>query len=429
MPLKCSDVMPDPIAETPARLDWLDALRGIAVLAVVYEHLRWRLLPDVHRMTDPWIHAGEFGVMLFFLVSGYIVPASLERHGSLAAFWISRVFRLYPAFLLTSLLAVGAAAVGIGWIPETLDEERVAIAVSHLTMLQEFIGAGNLQHQFWTLSYEMAFYVLVSVLFVAALHRFSAAIATALACLAVLGADLPARMFSDGRSRLLLAVAVGATLILCVPALSMRSRRVRLLAAVMLVVMLGCLLCLNQRAGGWEGILILAVMFTGTSIKRAVQGQTPRWHAFGAAGAVLTAGLVNIWLSDTFLVAQDSSHLSRSWFLALLLAGALFVGAMLARRRAVPTWLSWIGRISYSIYLLHFLVIYVMHESLWAYRGAAMGPRLAVAVTYIAALLALSHLMYRVVELPFQRFGRSIIARLTRQPMVPATRVPESATR
>ena len=79
------------------RLRRLDALRGIAVLAVVYEHFGSYLIPDLKFATSQYAHAGTFGVMLFFLVSGYIVPASIERRGSVRNFWIGRVFRLYPA--------------------------------------------------------------------------------------------------------------------------------------------------------------------------------------------------------------------------------------------------------------------------------------------------------------------------------------------
>ena len=45
------------------------------------------------------IDLGKYGVLLFFLVSGYVIPMSLERHGSLRRFWIGRLFRIYPAYL------------------------------------------------------------------------------------------------------------------------------------------------------------------------------------------------------------------------------------------------------------------------------------------------------------------------------------------
>ena len=53
-----------------------------------------------------WINPGDYGVFVFFIISGYIVPASLERRGSVRAFWVSRIFRLYPLYLLAVGLAV-----------------------------------------------------------------------------------------------------------------------------------------------------------------------------------------------------------------------------------------------------------------------------------------------------------------------------------
>ena len=40
------------------------------------------------------------------MVSGYIVPASLERKGSVRGFWVSRVFRLYPLYIVALVAAV-----------------------------------------------------------------------------------------------------------------------------------------------------------------------------------------------------------------------------------------------------------------------------------------------------------------------------------
>src|SRR5881397_2950111 len=89
-----------PVAAPPAagarRLAWLDALRGIAALVVVYEHAQDPIFPELRTTVAPWFDTGKFGVMVFFLVSGYIIPASLERRGSIRDFWVSRLFRLYP---------------------------------------------------------------------------------------------------------------------------------------------------------------------------------------------------------------------------------------------------------------------------------------------------------------------------------------------
>src|SRR3954465_8681907 len=83
---------------TGRRLAWLDALRGIAAVVVVFKHALRPLLPEMESAVKAAFEPGWYGVMVFFLVSGYIVPASLERRGSIQAFWISRFFRLYPLF-------------------------------------------------------------------------------------------------------------------------------------------------------------------------------------------------------------------------------------------------------------------------------------------------------------------------------------------
>ncbi|MBX6766364.1 MAG: acyltransferase, partial [Actinomadura rubrobrunea] len=65
-------------------------------MLVALHHGSYVFLPDLQSALAGRFDPGHYGVLVFFLVSGYIVPASLERHGSVRAFWISRFFRLYP---------------------------------------------------------------------------------------------------------------------------------------------------------------------------------------------------------------------------------------------------------------------------------------------------------------------------------------------
>ena len=82
------------------RLIFANQLRGIAVLAVVFSHLVgvfWGMRdfvglasaspaqsgppPDLFILVShPWFNFGPFGVGLFFLISGLVIPFSLERH-------------------------------------------------------------------------------------------------------------------------------------------------------------------------------------------------------------------------------------------------------------------------------------------------------------------------------------------------------------
>jgi peptidoglycan/LPS O-acetylase OafA/YrhL len=58
----------------------------------VRDHLGYSVLQHARADVYQWFDPGQFGVFVFFLVSGYIVPASLERKGSVRGFWVSRVF-------------------------------------------------------------------------------------------------------------------------------------------------------------------------------------------------------------------------------------------------------------------------------------------------------------------------------------------------
>ena len=123
-----------PGAPTAPRLDWLDALRGYAALVVVLFHLSPTVIgPGAHMAVFRVIDLGKYGVLLFFLVSGYVIPMSLERHGSLRRFWIGRLFRIYPAYLFAIAFLIACTAA----VPAVLRTETVSSVLGHATMLSD----------------------------------------------------------------------------------------------------------------------------------------------------------------------------------------------------------------------------------------------------------------------------------------------------
>ena len=113
------------------RLAWLDVLRGLAALCVVFNHFGYFVPSRLNNPVYQWINPGDYGVFVFFIISGYIVPASLERKGSVRTFWVSRIFRLYPLYLLAVGFALALWAVHIG----SLRGEGVDPATSILSQL------------------------------------------------------------------------------------------------------------------------------------------------------------------------------------------------------------------------------------------------------------------------------------------------------
>jgi peptidoglycan/LPS O-acetylase OafA/YrhL len=391
------------------RLGWLDALRGIAALSVVFEHLSHTALKPIRDHVNLWFSPGLYGIMVFFLVSGYIVPASLERRGSVRGFWVSRIFRLYPLFLVAAVLKLVLS--GLHLATDTVDDVGLS-ALGHVFMLQDLLGVVPLINVMWTLSYEMAFYLIITLLFVAGVHRASAGFATGFACASLLlGGILPqvALSHSSLGSRV---VAVGVTAAIAVGLAGAQTglASLRVGGAVIAGGTALVLLSFNQRVSPWQGLAILAVMLTGTALYRAEQRQVGWAKAICAAIAVfalaVASGLWHLWEvhNPSMLVYQ------RQWAVSVLLAGATFATAMACRRHRLPRFLSWLGTISYSLYLMHMLLIDLFVRLPWAQPGQAPVIQAGLAASFLALLLGCCWLTYRAVEMPAQRLGRRLAA-------------------
>jgi peptidoglycan/LPS O-acetylase OafA/YrhL len=397
------------------RLAWLDALRGIAVLAVVFEHVSYFVLPGARGAVMRVVHPGTFGVMLFFLVSGYIIPASLERGGA-RRFWLGRLFRLYPLWAVVGVAALAAGAIGLAPAPDAPRASPVAAVLANVTMLPGLLGVAPPVNVMWTLTYEMCFYLLSAALLAVGAHRFSAELAVGSGAVAVLaGALLPAAALSG-------AIGAGALTLVAVPLLTVgvagtllgRGRGAPAVAgAALLGVVLVALLAVNQRPAGWEGFATLAVMFAGTAVYRAQHGEIGWRRAALAAGVtfgcltVAAGAYGGVWFLDDLPAARAA----RIWVTATLLAALTFAAAMAARHRRMPRALIWVGLVSYSVYLLHQGVALVFEP--WLVRaGRDAGWVRGLAVTgYLAAVLLCSGLAYHLIERPAQRWGRRLAGR------------------
>ncbi|MFC0862913.1 acyltransferase family protein [Sphaerimonospora cavernae] len=372
------------MAATPSRLAWLDALRGPAALAVALHHSAWTFIPEVWGVVDRRIDVGTWGVFVFFLVSGYIIPASLERRGDVRVFWIGRAFRLLPLLLAAIALALLLGYVGAFDLHPGLSRRPLPVVVlGNVTMLQELLGVPAVINVMWTLSYEMAFYLLTVGLFAARQAQRSAAVAVALALAAVpLGILIPRAVIS-GRVDLV-AVFLGGAALVVIVVTAWAGGRTRGAAALTGGVLALALVVLGSRIGAWQGLIILAMMFAGTAIHRAEQG-TIRWRT--AIGTVLTVLACGVFAKD-----------DPGWAPALLLAAVFFMTAFALRRRRFPRWLAHIGVISFSLYLLHPLLL-------------RLSPNLPL---FFLILVPLGLLTYHLIEAPAQRLGRRLGRRLAR---------------
>ncbi|MFS0562948.1 acyltransferase [Terribacillus sp. 179-K 1B1 HS] len=145
------------------RITELDALRGIAALAVVFYHYTTRyseLFPDSHHSNLNFV-LGHFGVNLFFIVSGFVIFMSIRNNSSSKDFVVKRAIRLYPAYIFAVIFTF------ICVMLYGLEERRVSMleGVLNLTMFQGFIpGIDHVDGVYWTLVVELTFYAVITIL-------------------------------------------------------------------------------------------------------------------------------------------------------------------------------------------------------------------------------------------------------------------------
>jgi peptidoglycan/LPS O-acetylase OafA/YrhL len=140
-----------------SRVVELDALRGIAALAVVAYHYTTRYAEQIGHAGGslPSLLAGKYGVHLFFLISGFVIFLTLERTHSAMDFVVSRFSRLFPGYWV-AVTVTAIVVYSIGLPQQALPWPDLLL---NLTMVQDILGAEHLDGSYWTLQVELFFYV------------------------------------------------------------------------------------------------------------------------------------------------------------------------------------------------------------------------------------------------------------------------------
>jgi peptidoglycan/LPS O-acetylase OafA/YrhL len=360
------------------RFSHIDSLRAIAALLVVWMHTSEQFVliatPSIQdRLHDfaALIDVGRIGVVIFFAVSGFVIPSSLrgERRESCREFLIKRLFRLYPVYWFS--IPFGLITFWNIWGKEI----SLSSILWNLTMLQEAMGHPSVQGQYWTLQTELAFYVLCVVLFVQGVLRSP---------LVLIGLIFA---FSTFTLLPLLLDFVGHPLSVTPdPTLTMLS-------------------------------LHLSIMFWGALFRMWYDKQAmpllAKWSVFGFVGFWMLFALVAI-----VYYLKINSDLKVIHFFIPYAIGILTFLLLATVCKLNWAWLAWLGAISYSLYLFHPVVMYSM---VWVINNSHIewiqhwytGAYMAVA---LLGTVAMSALTYKYIELPAIRMGNAL-ARRSRTPL------------
>ena len=138
------------------RLVEIDALRGVAALAVVLFHYTTRFTDLFKPGALPALSfpGGHYGVNLFFIISGFVIFMTLEKTARPLDFVVSRFSRLFPAYWAAIFLTFFICHV-LG-LPGKLVSAGTALA--NMLMLHGMFGVENVDGVYWTLEVELLFY-------------------------------------------------------------------------------------------------------------------------------------------------------------------------------------------------------------------------------------------------------------------------------
>lgn len=330
-----------------SRLDFLDAIRGYAALAVFLGHAGLELWPRFREFDFSRFAIGNFGVILFFLCSGFIIPVSLERQNSLKRFWIRRLCRLFPLYWFSIFVCfVGGYYLQLNLLPADFFDRPLGMVAANATMLQALWGYPNIMGLYWTLFWEMVFYFLVSGLFLVRWHKRTAPVTLGLIVMAFLVETV-------------------------VPLLGGTRYPVGIVS-------------------------FLATMFCGTVAYRMSSGEMSRGTAMTILalgfGMVTITALGNPWEAGGI---WSQMHLLTARITAFIVFALAF--AQRSKRIAAPS--LYLGRISYSVYLMHPIVMTVVPQA---------GTSLLTLVIWLGVLLLVASFTYRWIEQPGIALGQRL---------------------
>lgn len=158
-------------------------LRGLAVVAVIIVHwcgIYWYARETVasyihaplaeggpssmlHWLTIPTFNYGPFGVSIFFLISGFVIPFSLARLAP-GQFLIARLLRIYPTYIAASLLMLVIVYLSSRYWGQEFSMPTGRL-LANLLLLQGNFGSPTIDLVNWTLSIEIKFYIVATLLY------------------------------------------------------------------------------------------------------------------------------------------------------------------------------------------------------------------------------------------------------------------------
>ncbi|WEY37735.1 acyltransferase [Paraburkholderia sp. SUR17] len=367
------------MTEAPTRNRKIDLLRGVSILLVLFHHfnIAYRLDDTFLSRVFGWeavravARNGNYGVTMFFVISGYLITANATRrwselgHVDVRVFYGLRIARIVPCLLLllavVNALAMAGIAIFQNHSPAGTPVSFWLVNLASLTFwMNVLIGTHGWTNYalgvLWSLSVEEVFYLSFPLLCLA-FRREAQLVAFWLACIFV----GPAYRFLHQGDEGGYLYAYFA----CFDAIAT-----------------GCCAALLAKRGAWRGrawsvrawptALAMTFVYLSWPIRES--------NVFGVTAMAFGAAVLLLGASDRL----DESK---------------------ARGTRVSTVLEAFGRLSYELYLFHLIVLGLL-RTIFPPPGVAGDEKLVVLVGYLLLSTCLSVIIARMYAEPSSRIVR-----------------------
>jgi peptidoglycan/LPS O-acetylase OafA/YrhL len=388
------------------RLQFLDALRGIAAVYIVICHMA--LMPRPSLALPGWAQAmadaGTHGIALFFMLSAfslfYTMPARLQEPRPALGFYLHRFFRIAPLFYAWLAIRLLRDAV---WLGVTHPPLYVAANVFFLfnpfrSTVESLVFGG------WTVGVEMLFYAMFPLVYRAASNvwracaLFAGFILLALACDRLFAQQARAEMMDWIFVKHLPLFACGAVMYHLLIASRNRGEG-------------------EDEGGGRNGRTADGGIGDG-----GIAGGGVRVRAAGLLLAAAAIGLYAAYLRD----ALPPIFGLRPYWLGVIWVMLAIGLALNPVRLVVNRVTAFLGTIGFSLYLNHPLLVYALirpYRRIGAWFTNPSVSFLVCILLTLAILVPMSALTYRFIEQPGIRLGKRLVRRLSAER--PAAETPE----